>query len=58
MSSTSECPNPSRFLESEAGRGMHSEDREHRSLSGGVMRLGQRRKRQTARKGSRKTSRC
>jgi hypothetical protein len=53
---SSGCPSPSRFVESEAGRGMHSTDKSKRSLSGFALRSGQRRKR-AARKSSRRTSR-
>ncbi len=51
-----ECPIPSRFVESEAGHGMHSKDRSKRSLSGFALRSSQRRKR-AARKNYRKGSR-
>jgi hypothetical protein len=53
---SNDCPTPSRFVESEAGSGMHSKDRSKRSLSGYALRAGQRRKR-AARKSSRKSSR-
>lgn len=49
-----ECPSLSRFIERDAGQEMHSKNRKHRSLSGFVLRAGQRRKRSTSRKRSRR----
>ncbi len=53
---SNDCPTPTRFVESEAGQGMHSEDRSKRSLSGFTLRSSGRRK-LTARKSNRKSAR-
>jgi hypothetical protein len=50
----SDCPTPSRFVESEAGEGMHSKNRKQRSLSGFALRAGQRRRKRQSRKRSRR----
>ena len=52
-----ECPRPSAFVESEAGRGMHADKRETRSVSGFTLRAAPRHNRKVRRKSSRKSSR-